>query len=520
MQDHKGQPLRDECGHREALVKPSCGPFSGDYIRMENWWRATIRPGDRCPCGVAFSNPPYSVIPPLRSALEDFSNDGFESQVAIYTGDLAGHFMPGTSVELDQMGCTTAKAVIKSTIDELNVPGIQHFFVMGNYDVLPKNRPLTADWLEDLGNFLLNREWITEDELTTWVKGGFYWRMLHTTGLCAIGLNSNHWTPNQVNVQMQRAQLEWLPGALSRKGETAACTSGFLIVSHIGVVCPGAPVHDGAVKNDALWDASKNDPKQCSQVRAILDKYEDAIVAELSGDLNKEHIYASGKKSFGFTAVGVSRRGGNDPGFNRFFMSADGTMITEVESYQMKRGCVYEFGHSMVDDYAPHFNEGFSGHAVAALLKNESKVDVRKANVAPNAAGITKKAANSAAYIDRVRKGEAGCLAPSEREVLRAEYVSRLEQEGINLLGVSGIEDDDGEITSERHGQQIRPARETSRFSGPAWSCVAAFAALLAAVAAVRRSARTRFAEDASFDLRADRVQEGPDYVEVTHFSI
>ena len=63
----------------------------------------------------------------------------------------------------------------------------------------------------------------------------------------------------------------------------------------------------------------------------------DAIVAELSGDLNREHVYAAGRRSFGFTAVGISQRGGNDAGFQRFFISADGRLLTEVESYQMKR---------------------------------------------------------------------------------------------------------------------------------------------------------------------------------------
>ena len=63
-----------------------------------------------------------------------------------------------------------------------------------------------------------------------------------------------------------------------------------------------------------------------------------AVVAELSGDLNKEYIYAAGAASYGFTAVGVSPRGGNDPGFQRVILSDNGGQVTEVESYQMKRG--------------------------------------------------------------------------------------------------------------------------------------------------------------------------------------
>ena len=76
---------------------------------------------------------------------------------------------------------------------------------------------------------------------------------------------------------MRRAQLAWLPGVLGRKGETSACTSGFLVVSHIGVVCPGAPVHGGNVENDNLWDETKSSALHCGEVRAILDRHEDAV---------------------------------------------------------------------------------------------------------------------------------------------------------------------------------------------------------------------------------------------------
>lgn len=56
----------------------------------------------------------------------------------------------------------------------------------------------------------------------------------------AVGLNSNHWTPSQANEQMRQAQLQWLPRILGRQGESSGCSTGFLIVSHIGVVCRAA----------------------------------------------------------------------------------------------------------------------------------------------------------------------------------------------------------------------------------------------------------------------------------------
>jgi hypothetical protein len=114
---------------------------------------------------------------------------------------------------------------------------------------------------------------------------------------------------------MREAQLAWLPGVLGRRGESAVCTSGFLLVSHMGVVCPGAQVHGGAVHNsNGLWDATRASAQHCLEVRALVDEAgPSAVVAELSGDLNKEHLYAAGAASYGFTAVGMSRRGGNGP---------------------------------------------------------------------------------------------------------------------------------------------------------------------------------------------------------------
>jgi hypothetical protein len=188
-QDAKGKPTKNLCSSsgKTERVAGQCGPWDGSHESMAKFWKEMIQPGPMCPCGVAFSNPPYSVIPPLRAALEEFAQDGFASQAAIYTGDLAGHFMPGTSEQLEAAGCTTAKAVMKSTIEMLSVEGVEHFFVLGNNDVIPKNRPLSEEWLHELGGFLQERRWLTAAEREPWDAGGFFWRKMHTTGLCSGG---------------------------------------------------------------------------------------------------------------------------------------------------------------------------------------------------------------------------------------------------------------------------------------------------------------------------------------------
>ena len=317
LQDANG-PTLNLCGASTELVDGDCGPFDGSHEDMALLWQKTIAPGPLCPCGVAYSNPPYSVLPPLRAALMEFADDGFSAHAAIYTGGLAGRYLPGTSAKLEHRGCKTAHAAMKATIDLLNVPDVEHLFVMGDNDVIPKDRPLTREWLEDLGSFLIDRGWLSGAEKATWDVGGFFWRRIHTSGLCTIGLNSNHWRPILVNHEMREAQLAWLPGILAREGETArradskahsalesrspegetttspqppppttpphplhppsphlhppqaGCTSGFLLVSHVGVVCPGAKVHGGTVRNDPLWDATRASTQHCLEVRERL----------------------------------------------------------------------------------------------------------------------------------------------------------------------------------------------------------------------------------------------------------
>ena len=104
LQD-KGQPAQNLCKTSTELVASECGPFASSYEEMSRRWPETTATGPMCPCGVSYSDPPFSVMPPLRAALEEFANDGFAAQAAIYTGDLVGHYMPGNSATLEQRCC-------------------------------------------------------------------------------------------------------------------------------------------------------------------------------------------------------------------------------------------------------------------------------------------------------------------------------------------------------------------------------------------------------------------------------
>ena len=104
LQDN-GQPAQNLCKTSTELVASECGPFASSYEEMSRRWPETTATGPMCPCGVSYSDPPFSVMPPLRAALEEFANDGFAAQAAIYTGDLVGHYMPGNSATLEQRCC-------------------------------------------------------------------------------------------------------------------------------------------------------------------------------------------------------------------------------------------------------------------------------------------------------------------------------------------------------------------------------------------------------------------------------
>ena len=61
--------------------------------------------------------------------------------------------------------------------------------------------------------------------------------------------------------------------------------------------------------------------------RGSLNKASGSIVTEVAGDLNTEHYYLTSDTTWGFTGVGVSRRGGNDPGLQIVELNKEGTKV-------------------------------------------------------------------------------------------------------------------------------------------------------------------------------------------------
>lgn len=261
----------------------ACGVFSDSVESILAHWNATGANamgrggGPKCPCGHYGANPPYSVLASLKPAIASH-----DPEFVLWSGDFASHYEPGTNAKTT---CTTAKNSAKATVTMVNArfgakhgKPIQHLWAWGNNDVLPKRQPLQQAWLEDFGAYLVGEGWLRPEEYDgPWKLGGFYKRNLGG-GLCAIMLNSNSWTQNQINEEHHANQLEWLEGAF----HDAECTS-FLINAHVplGWLEQSRGHHDwtnleGAVHKD-----------YAAPYRQICDRHSQKIVAELYGHINK-----------------------------------------------------------------------------------------------------------------------------------------------------------------------------------------------------------------------------------------
>ena len=195
-----------------------CGYDTIESI-LEHWNRTGG--GPQCPCGQFGANPPFNVIKSLREEIEQQ-----KPEFVIWSGDFASHYEPGTK---SGDTCFTAKAAAMASVTMLNAPGIEHMWVWGNNDVLPKREPLTQSWLEMFGAHLRKEGWLKEDEMDTWNKGGFYRRNLGK-GLCVINLNSNSWTQNQINEKHNAAQIQWFGGEAFHSDSTC---DKYLINAHV-----------------------------------------------------------------------------------------------------------------------------------------------------------------------------------------------------------------------------------------------------------------------------------------------
>lgn len=421
-----------------------CGKHSVTYDSIVNYWKETSDPGDTCPCGHFGANPPFSVLASLADSIAKQ-----DPEFVLWGGDFVSHYEPGTNPDGD---CRTAKNVAKATVSMLNVQfgipkkkkPIEHLWVWGNNDVIPKYSSLAQEWLEEFGQHLVEEEWLTPEEYaTTWVLGGFYRRNLGE-GLCVINLNSNSWTVAQINEDHHQAQLKWLrEEAFSRSDD--GCNE-FIINAHVplGWLRTGKGHHYWSNLEAAV--AGENS----DEYRDVIDPHHKNIIAELYGHINKADIrlttgtvdynedaveqvsvdplgdpigdldgnIGEDSKIVSFTVAGISRRGNNDPQFQRIILEPKDMLmkhgIQDIEVYSMKGSDCGEdsFTHaySFRDLFKPDFDDGINVQSVEVFVENDKLQRERvEMHLALSSMPYTKDNLKDKKWIKKVREDKTGC---------------------------------------------------------------------------------------------------------------
>lgn len=412
-------------------------PWSTEGLVFEYWNKTGG--GPKCPCGHFGANPPFAILDSLRHEIEKQ-----KPEFIIIGGDFASHYEPGTA-KGDH--CSAARASAKATVSMINSrsSGIQYLWAWGNNDVLPKREPLTQEWLEEFGAHLLEVGWLKTDEMNTWNKGGYYRRNMGE-GLCVISLNSNSWTLNQINEAHHASQLEWFSELAFTEDSTC---EQFLLNAHVplGWLMSGSGHHQW----DNLKAAEATDYSE--MYRKVIDRYAPKIIAELYGHINKADIrLMSGKHSpeadkiggsndveddnnedevadlgddiggdastVSFTVAGISRRGMNDPQFQRIYLdevpgATYGSwkyQMQDIEVFSMKgSSCDFDFRYSLRDVFRPHFDTGITTSTLKNMVSDKRMLAVVEKYIALTESPYTKATLKDPEFIKEVREGRAGC---------------------------------------------------------------------------------------------------------------
>jgi len=410
----------------------NCG-WETESLIFEHWNKSGGGPS--CPCGQYGANPPFSVLASLRKEIEKQVPD-----FVIWSGDFVSHYMPGTAPG-DK--CRTARSVAKTTVSMVNAQTwpkkMHHMFVLGNNDVLPKRAPMEQEWLEEFGAFLFEAGWLKEAELVTWNTGGFFKRQVGG-GLCVLNLNSNSWTANQINEKHHAAQLKWFHDEAFADPE---CKQ-YLINAHIplGWLEGGSGHH--------VWSNLEGAevPLNSEQYRVVIRKHSNKIIAELYGHINKADIrLMDGKQAadpddnetvrddphddelgdldddiggngatVSFTVAGISRRGLNDPQFQRIYLEKEhgAYEIQDIDVIQMMKGCDFEVSFSFVDQFKPHFDTGINIATLKNFVEDESMKAIVESQLALSASPYDKTTLKDPLFLASVRAGIAGCEVRKE----------------------------------------------------------------------------------------------------------
>jgi len=116
-----------------------------------------------------------------------------------------------------------------------------------------------------------------------------------------------------------------------------------------------------------------------------------------------------------FTVAGISRRGMNDPQFQRITLEPDLRHgISDISVYSMKRNACYTnaftFAYSFRELFRPDFDDGINVDSVKDFVAHDTLQRERvEKNLALTSMPYTKKMFSDEEYLASVRAGATGC---------------------------------------------------------------------------------------------------------------
>merc|ERR1712224_53237 len=283
-------------------------------------------------------------------------------------------------------------------------------------------------------------------EMETWNMGGFYRRDLGD-GLCAIILNSNSWTAQQVNWLHHESQVHWLREEAFKNKD---CDQ-YLVSAHVPLGWLEESAGHHRWSNLEGVEVMEN----TRRYREVLNAHGKTIIAELYGHINKADIrLMTGKQApqtdpldapgdddktskvsdaksndaigdmdedidgdsqiISFTVAGISRRGLNDPQFQRITLDREEKKkkltIRDIDVYSMKgAACDYTFAYSFAELFQPDFDYGIDEAAMRSFIRNKDQIKRVESHISLSSSNLSGAALKDPAFIEAVRLGKAGC---------------------------------------------------------------------------------------------------------------
>lgn len=115
-----------------------------------------------------------------------------------------------------------------------------------------------------------------------------------------------------------------------------------------------------------------------------------------------------------FTVAGISRRGMNDPQFQKITLETDPAKgIEDISVYSMKRSDCYDnafsFAYSFRGLFEPDFDDGINTDSVERFVENKKQRSRVEKHLAMTSMPYEKAMLKDKAFLDAVRAGKLGC---------------------------------------------------------------------------------------------------------------